>query len=120
MFKAQIIGNLTADPTLSESGACNFTVAATTSLMVNGSPKTEFVRVSVWGKRGETIAKHFKKGDPIFCMGDFVTSEFINRNNEKQLQLNLRSADFSFVGSPRHNESFAPASDDEDDADIFG
>lgn len=122
MFKSQILGNLTGDPAISDAGCCNFTVAANTSLMVDGKPKTEFVRVAVWGKRGETVARCFKKGDPIFVCGDYASSEYVGQDGKNHISHNLRNADFDFVrsGAPRTVESSPAANDDEDDEDIFG
>lgn len=121
MIKMTIVGNLTADPEIAEIGCCNFTVAARSSLMVDGKPKTEFIRVSVWGKRGETVARFFHKGDPIVCTGDFATREYADRNGQNRIQFDLRNADFDFIHAAR---SAAPAqgesSDDDDVEDIFG
>jgi len=125
MFKPNILGNLTADPTISDVGCCNFTVAANTSLMVDGKPKTEFVRVAVWGKRGETVARFFKKGDPIFVYGDYVSSEYVGQDGNTHISHNLRNADFDFVRAGTNRSSNASTAnedgdDEEDVPDIFG
>lgn len=122
MIKMTIVGNLTADPEIAEIGCCNFTVAARSALVVDGNPKTEFVRVSVWGKRGETIARFFHKCDPIICVGDFVTNEYTDRNGAKRIQFNLRNADFDFVHTARRNDTQVSSSgaDADDEEDIFG
>ena len=121
MFKANILGNLTADPTISDAGCCNFTVAANTSLLIDGKPKTEFVRVAVWGKRGETVARLFKKGDPIFVCGDYATSEYVGQDSKTHMSHNLRNADFDFVrsGAPRNASASDEEDDDEDVGDVF-
>ena len=121
MIKMTILGNLTADPEIAEIGCCNFTVAARSSLVVDGKPKTEFIRVSVWGKRGETVARFFHKGDPIVCVGDFCTNEYTDRNGTSRIQFSLRNADFDFIHAAR---SAAPSQSESDNADeeedIFG
>ena len=119
MFKANLLGNLTADPMLSDAGCCNFTVAANTSLLVDGKPKTEFVRVAVWGKRGETVARLFKKGDPIFVCGDYASSEYVGQDSKTHTSHNLRNADFDFVRSGRNAESNSAQTEEEDEVDIF-
>lgn len=122
MFKSFILGNLTADPQISDAGCCNFTVAANTSLLVDGKPKTEFVRVAVWGKRGETVARCFKKGDPICCIGDYASSEYVGQDGKNHTSHNLRNADFDFVraGASRNAESAPSAEENDEVEDIFG
>lgn len=116
MFKAYFTGNLTADPQLSDKvKCCNFTVAAKTNYMVDGQPKTEFVRVAVWGARGEAAAKYLKKGDPVvITSGDFYTNEYNSQKGEPRISLCLASADWEFArGSNRSNTE--SSLDDEED-----
>lgn len=122
MFKANLLGNITADPAISDAGCCNFTVAANTTLMVDGKPKTEFVRVAVWGKRGETVARCFKKGDPIFVCGDYASSEYVGQDGKTHISHNLRNADFDFVRSGRAsaNEAQNETQNEATEEDIFG
>ena len=115
MFKSFVSGNLTADPTLSENGCCNFSVAANTVLFVDGKPKTEFVRCAVWGKQGENAARNLKKGDPVTVLGDYVPSEYTDRNGEKQISHNLRNASFDFVRASRQNAADNAADEDDEE-----
>lgn len=121
MFKAYFTGNLVADPQLSDKAkCCNFTVAARTSHMIDGQPKTEFVRVTVWGSRGENAAKHLKKGDPVvITTGDFYTNEYRTREGEPRTALCLASADWDFARGNGRSEANTSSADDNDDSDMF-
>lgn len=118
MFNVTILGNITADPAISDAGCCNFTVAANTSLMVDGKPKTEFVRVAIWGKRGETVARCFKKGDPICVWGNYASSEYVGQDGKNHVSHNLRNGDFDFVRSGRASAN--EAQNEAEEEDIFG
>ena len=120
MVKIQICGNLTADATLSDraQNCCNFTVAADTCRMVKGKPKTEFYRVTVWGKRAEACAQYMKKGDRAFVAGDLFTDEYIGRDDEKHISLNINNADVQFFGKASQSRYSEPA--EEDDASLYG
>ncbi len=65
-----LMGHLTRDP---ELRATQNSQVTKTGLAVNRKWKdkeeTCFVDVSFWGKTAEIVAKHFKKGDPIFVSG---------------------------------------------------
>lgn len=118
MLKTYFAGNLTADAELFDSNGstrCQFSVAANTSVMENGRPKTQFVRVTVWGKRAEACAQYLKKGGYISGCGDLVLSEFVGRDGEKRLSVNINNADVEF--GPRHTSKAESneSSDDEDE-----
>ena len=116
MLKVIYSGNLTADAELVESNGstrCQFSVAANTSVMENGKPKVQFPRVTVWGKRGESCAQYLKKGNYVSGTGDLVLSEFVGRDGEKHLSININNADVEF--GPRNQKSEPAPADDDDD-----
>lgn len=72
MRRIEIIGNIGQDAELrmTDSGqqVANFRVAA------NGFKRDEeplWVRVAIFGKRAEGLAKHLTKGSRVFCRGEF-------------------------------------------------
>ena len=115
MFKAAITGRLTADAMLStKANVANFTLAVGTNFLVDGQYKTEFVRVAVWGKRGEAAARLLKKGDAVTCSGDFRTNEFKRADGTPGTNLHLENADWEFGMGKGRNDA-AETDDDEDD-----
>lgn len=73
MNKVILTGRLTSDPTTTTVGnttVTKFAIAVKRDYKnKNGEYETDFINVTAWGKQGETIAKYFKKGDPIEAVG---------------------------------------------------
>lgn len=79
--------------------------------------RTLWFDCAVWGKRGEVISQHVKKGDKL-C----VTGELSTREHEGKTYLTVNVSDFSFAGKGGGNQDGdnqsggqAPANDDMDD-----
>ena len=117
MIAININGRLTADPQLSDSGCCNFTVAAKNAKMIDGSPQTIFFDVSVWGKRGETLAKNLHKGDGVVVNGDYWINPWKDRNGVDRIAHKINASLVDFAGKAGSNES--KSKQDEEDEDIF-
>lgn len=102
MIHANILGRVVADPILnSDRGVANFTVASQCARLVNNERKSEFVRCAVWGKRADTVAAHIHKGDVLVVSGELTTSEYVGRDGEKRVEIQIPFADFEFVPRPR-------------------
>lgn len=113
MLKVMFAGNLTADPVMSDKvECCNFTVAARTGVVVDGTPKTEFIRVAVWGKAGHSCAEYLKKGNYVSGVGDVDVSDFVGRDGDKRYNINVRNASIEF--GPRNNANSSDSSGEED------
>ncbi len=79
--KCEILGNLGKDPELKkikDQEVCKFPVATTETFLKNGTKyeKTEWHRVSVWGKSAANCAKYLKKGSKVFVEGKMETSKY--------------------------------------------
>ena len=114
MIPIQIYGRLTRDPEISQNANCtNMNVACDSSRMDdNHRPIPQFFRVSVFGKRGETCAKYLHKGDGVFVAVDFTANEYIGRDNQNHVSLNIRAYDIQFAGKAKRDEN--------EDDDVFG
>ena len=102
-----------------EGTVTSFTVAVDQR---NGRDKTtNWWRVSIWGKRGESLCQYLRKGDNITVAGEFSLSEY-----EGKPQLNIRASEVALQGGkadarsePRQEtQSAAPADDFDDDSSI--
>ena len=73
MNKVHLLGRIAQDLELKKSGEnsiLNFSVAIARDYKnQNGEKDTDFINCSVFGKRAETIAQYFKKGEPIVVFG---------------------------------------------------
>lgn len=112
MFKAVLMGNLTADPkvvaTQNGNQFVSFTVAH--NERVRGENKTTFVNCTAWRSRigddgkesgrdlGGIIQKHFHKGDMIYVEGTPTASHYTNSQGNTVNQVGLTVRDFQFCG----------------------
>lgn len=108
-----LMGNLTRDPELKHTSGgqalAKFGIA--TNETYGGKDGTEkkqratFVDVVAWGKTGEIIAEHLRRGDPIFIEGrlDFSSwKDTATGQNRSKLEVVVQS--FQFVGPKKEHE----------------
>ena len=120
--KVLFAGNLTRDPELrytsGGSPVCNFSIAVNRywNDKDSGAKKEEttFMRVTVWGKSGETVAQYFTKGMPIFVEGRLQVRTWETEDGQKRSSVDIVAESWQFVGS-RRQQSDAPATIPEDD-----
>ena len=120
--KVLFAGNLTRDPELrytsGGSPVCNFSIAVNRywNDKDSGAKKEEttFMRVTVWGKSGETVAQYFAKGMPIFVEGRLQVRTWETEDGQKRSSVDIVAESWQFVGSKRQ-QSDAPATIPEDD-----
>jgi single-strand DNA-binding protein len=106
-----LMGNFVRDPELrvtpSGLAICRFTIA-TSRVIRQGDGNTReevtFVDVEAFGKTGETVAKYFQKGRPIFVEGRLRLNEWQTNTGEKRSKLMVVLENFVFVGSKASNE----------------
>ena len=111
--KVLIGGRLVRDPearfTVNGNSLCECRVAS--SRKYKEKEEKVFVDVTFWGKTAETVAKYFKKGDPIFVEGRLKLDEWEDRTTGAHRQkLSITGEMFQFIGS----RASAPASDNRD------
>lgn len=74
-----------------EGTVTSFTVAVDQR---NGRDKsTNWWRVSIWGKRGESLSPYIRKGENITVSGEFSLTEY-----EGKAQLNIRANEVALQG----------------------
>lgn len=90
MNRVTLFGNLGADPevrhTSSGEAVVSLRVATTESYLDRNKERqerTDWHSVTVWGKRGEGLAKILSKGDKILVEGSLRTSSY-ERDGEKR------------------------------------
>lgn len=98
---ATLVGRLGGDPELrsTRSGKTVLGFSVATDHGWGDNKQTLWVRVSVWGKRGETLSNHLKKGSSVLVSGQLTTSEFDRRDGGKGFSLELSADQVEFVGS---------------------
>jgi single-strand DNA-binding protein len=93
--KVMLLGNLGADPELkvTQGGAAvlKMRLATTESYLDKSNTRqerTEWHSLTLWGKRGEALAKFLKKGDRLFIEGGLRTSSY-EKDGEKRYRTEI-------------------------------
>lgn len=106
--KVMLLGNLGADADLryTQSGhpVLNLRIATTeTYLDANRvrHERTEWHSVTVWGKRGEGLARVLAKGSRIFVEGGLRTSSYEDRDGTKRYRTEIVANEVILAGGAR-------------------
>lgn len=136
MNKVMLLGNLGADPELRVTAGgqpiLKLRLATTESYLDANNARqerTEWHSITMWGKRGESLAKLLQKGERIFVEGRIQTSTY-EKDNEKRYRTEVVATNIILSGAPQRDEreeqpakrAKAPARRDEfsdDDADAL-
>lgn len=138
--KVMLLGNLGADPELKVTSGgqavLKMRLAVSESYLDKSGTKqerTEWVSISLWGKRGEALSKFLTKGERIFVEGSLRTSSY-EKDGEKRYRTEVNATNAILCGRkrdgaadpaddspPRETRSrAAPAQAQSEPADDFG
>jgi single-strand DNA-binding protein len=102
-----LLGHLGADPELRSTTAgqavLNFRIATTESYYDKNKElqsRTEWHRVTVWGKRGEGLAKILTKGSKVLVEGRLQTSSY-EKDGQKKYSTDVIATDVFLAGGKR-------------------
>src|SRR5512141_3010793 len=102
--KVMLLGNLGADPELkmTQSGQAvlKLRLATTETYLDKNQTRqegTEWHSVTLWGKRGEALAKFLTKGERIFVEGSLRTSSY-EKNGEKRYSTEINASNIILAG----------------------
>jgi single-strand DNA-binding protein len=112
MLKASIIGNLGNDPEMrySAGGAAflRFNVASNfraRSPEGEWQDKTEWVRVTVFGQRAETLGQYLKKGSRVYVDGRLEARPWTDQQGQVRAGLEVVASDVEFMSSRTDDEA---------------
>ncbi len=125
--KVILIGNLTADPELKQTGTglsvCSFSIAVQRRFAKNqeGQQTADFINIVAWRQQAEFVCNYFKKGRPILVCGSLQSRSWTDQNNQKRYATEVVAEEVGFVDSkpqestigssnPRVQESFGAPS----------
>ncbi len=117
--KVLLMGNLTRDPQLkylpSQTACVEFGVACNRKFKTAGGEDREevvFVDVTAFGKQGEVINEHFKKGKAIFLEGRLKFDSWESKDGGgKRSKLSIVVENFQFVGGRDSADQPHPSDD---------
>ena len=133
--KVMIIGNLTRDPELRQTGSgtavCSFGVATNRTWKDASGEKqeqAEFHNVVAWARLAEIITQYLKKGNRIYVEGRLQTRDWEGQDGVKRYRTEIIAENMVMLGgrgeasglsasaidpSPVEDSAPAPAADDE-------
>lgn len=103
--RVQLIGNLGRDPELrytpDGTPVCNFTLATTEQWSTKAGEKqekTEWHRISLWGKIAEISAQYLKKGRQVYIEGSIRSREYTDKEGQKKTSVEIRGDRMVMLG----------------------
>lgn len=99
MNHAMIGGHLGADPEVrfTSSGQKVTTLRVAARARRSGKDETIWWKVTIWGDQFDKMIPYFKKGSPIFVMGELNKPEiFTDRDGKPQVSMSLTAFNLSF------------------------
>jgi single-strand DNA-binding protein len=101
-----LVGRLGKDPeTRYTSGGqpvCHFTMATDESYKDKSGEKqkrTEWHRITVWGKLAEIAQQYLKKGAQIYVEGSIRSGEWTDKEGQKKTSYEINASNFRMLGS---------------------
>ena len=106
MLKALLIGNLGGDPDMRYSPdgrpflrfnvACNYRARSPEG---EWQDKTEWVRVTVFGPRAETLSQYLRKGSRVYVDGRLEARPWLDQQHEVRAGLEVVATDVQFASA---------------------
>lgn len=130
MLKASVIGNLGTEPELKYSAAgqafLRFNVATNGRVRTpegQWEDRTEWVRVTVFGQRAESLSQHLKKGMRIYVSGRLEARPWTDQQGGVRAGLELIADTCEFMSSrnedgPSATRQSHPSTTDDDDTSL--
>lgn len=112
--KAQVIGNLGADPKISiinngQTKVASFSVATTdrgytTQLGVQVPDKTEWHNIVCFGKLADVVDKFLKKGAKVFIEGKMRTRSYEDKSGVKRSVMEINADTIEMLDSKQQSQ----------------
>lgn len=110
--KVILIGRLTADPELKQTGngvaVTSFTLAVDRKYNKDTEKKADFITIVAWRQSAEFICKYFRKGSAIIVLGELQTRSWDDSNGKKRFTTEVVASEVSFAESKKNPETNAP------------
>ena len=106
--RVQIIGRLGRDPdvrnTAGGSTVANFTIATSERFKDrdgNQQEKTEWHRVTCWGRLAELARDYLAKGREVYVEGSLETREWTDKDGNNRTTTEIKAREIVFLGSAK-------------------
>lgn len=132
MLTASVIGNLGNDPEMryAQSGTATLRFNVATNGRAKNADgqwedRTEWVRVTVFGQRAESLNEYLRKGTRVFVYGRLEARPWTTKDGDVRAGLEVIASDVDFMSSRQNDEQPAQAPRgkpqkyaDDDDGDL--
>lgn len=110
LCKAVLIGHLGRDPEVRYTpdglAIATFSLAATEK--VKGEDKTEWFKITAFGKLGEVCGQYLSKGRQVYIEGRLQSGEWTDKEGNKRFSLEVIASQLQMLGS-KGDASDAPS-----------
>lgn len=106
-----LIGNLGKEPEtkITDNGTfiANFSIASNTfrNTQEGRVEKTDWFRVTAFGKQAETIARYVRKGHRLYVQGRLTFNPWLDRNESPQSGAEIVLQEFQFLTGKQEGDS---------------
>lgn len=103
--KVILVGRLGADPEVKAIGSgstvARLNIATSESWVKDGNrqERTEWHRVTVWGKLAEICGKHLAKGRQVYVEGKLQTRQWEDQQGQKRYTTEIVASTVQFLGA---------------------
>lgn len=102
--KVILVGRLGADPevkAINQTHACRLNIATSEKWTKDGQTqeRTEWHRVTVWGKLAEICGKHLAKGRQVYVEGKLQTRQWEDQQGQKRYATEIVASTVQFLGN---------------------
>lgn len=94
-----------------QNGQLVLTAAVANSVGFSDKKTTLWVRVNLWGQRGEKLVQYLKKGQAVFVSGELTLNEYTGNDGVKKTNLELNATAIDLIGAKRESsppQQYAP------------
>lgn len=111
MNKVFLIGNLTRDPEMSETGngtaVCRFSIAVNRSYAEStGERKTDFFECTAWRGTAESVGRYCKKGHKVAVTGSIQIRNYEDNRGNRRTSVDIIVQDVEFLMQREKRDDF--------------
>ena len=116
--KVILVGRLGADPEVKAIGSgstvCRLNLATSETWVKDGQKqeRTEWHRITVWGKLAEICGKHLAKGRQVYVEGKLQTRSWEDQQGQKKYSTEIVASTVQFLGAANERSENTSASRD--------
>ena len=84
---------------------CMFDIAVERKFKKEGQPDCDFLRIVVWGAKGENCYKYLTKGQEVIVHGSIRTGSYTNKEGRKVNTWEILADDVQFGAKPKNQQA---------------